>query len=206
VSRAEADVDELVAAARYALIVLEASPPIGYAHMWLTDALARVSGAGLTEAGGPPLTLVSPGTPSEPSASPAAETLGGRDVRGVDGHAPGYASRSSANTWADGAGTPGGAWNAESPAEITARRAQASSGAGIKPGRTSLAPDAGMDVPARGVSLTPPDQPTHGGPEDQAGAAAPACRCGHDAWDHTWRCTAQLAPDEWCDCIEWREA
>jgi hypothetical protein len=165
----------------------------------------HVSGAGLTEAGGPPLTTQG-AKPTEPSASPAAETLGGRDVRGVDGHAPGYASRSSANTWADGAGTPGGAWNAESPAEITARRAQASSGAGIKPGRTSLAPDAGMDVPARGVSLTPPDQPTHGGPEDQAGAAAPACSCGHDAWDHTWRCNAQLAPDEWCDCIEWREA
>jgi hypothetical protein len=36
---------------------------------------ARVSGAGLTEAGGPPLTLVSPGTPTEPSASPAAETV-----------------------------------------------------------------------------------------------------------------------------------
>jgi hypothetical protein len=53
--------------------------------------------------------------------------------------------------------------------------------------------------------LTLPARP-HGGPEDQAGAAAPACRCGHDAWDHTWRCNAQLAPDEWCDCIEWREA
>jgi hypothetical protein len=97
-----------------------------------------VSGAGLTEAGGPPLTLVSPGTPSEPSASPAAETVPPTDVPA----------------------TP----NASTPAR------------------------------------------PHGGPEDQAGAAAPACRCGHDAWDHTWRCNAQLAPDEWCDCIEWREA
>jgi hypothetical protein len=93
----------------------------------------RVSGAGLTEAGVPPLTLVSPGTPSEPSASPAAET-----------------QKDHADT----------------------------------------------TLPAR----------PHGGPEDQAGAAAPACSCGHDAWEHTWRCNAQLAPDEWCDCIEWREA
>jgi hypothetical protein len=179
VSRAEADVDELVAAARYALIVLEASPPIGYAHMWLTDALARVSGAGLTEAGGPPLTTQG-AKPTEPSASPAAETLGGRDVRGVEGHAA--------------IQTAGDLGTATQPCEPPAAVLDTPRIAGIKPGRTSLAPDAGS-LPAR----------PHGGPEDQAGAAAPACRCGHESWEHTWRCNAQLAPDEWCDCIEWRE-
>jgi hypothetical protein len=202
VSRAEADVDELVAAARYALIVLEASPPIGYAHMWLTDALARVSGAGLTEAGGPPLTLVSPGTPSEPSASPAAETLGGRDVRGVEGHAaqrgkgdcpkadPACVIRSplvdaGKSAWVE-------AGNQGSPSkEATIPEHPA----GIKPGRTSLAPDA-EPLPAR----------PHGGPEDQAGAAAPACRCGHELLDHppAGGCVAKVADDEWCDCIRWR--
>jgi hypothetical protein len=188
-----------------------------------------VSGAGLTEAGVPPLTLVSPGTPSEPSASPAAETsgregaadeilaarttgavggksvrgvcrelasgglhrdaaapsvpdasVGGRDVRGVEGHAA--------------IQTAGDLGTATQPCEPPAAVLDTPRIAGIKPGRTSLAPDAGS-LPAR----------PHGGPEDQAGAAAPACRCGHDAWEHTWRCNAQLAPDEWCDCIEWRE-
>jgi hypothetical protein len=140
----------------------------------------RVSGAGLTEAGVPPLTLVSPGTPSEPSASPAAETLGGRDVRGVEGHAA--------------IQTAGDLGTATQPCEPPAAVLDTPRIAGIKPGRTSLAPDAGS-LPAR----------PHGGPEDQAGAAAPACRCGHESWEHTWRCNAQLAPDEWCDCIEWRE-
>jgi hypothetical protein len=189
----------------------------------------RVSGAGLTEAGVPPLTLVSPGTPSEPSASPAAETsgregaadeilaarttgavggksvrgvcrelasgglhrdaaapsvpdasVGGRDVRGVEGHAA--------------IQTAGDLGTATQPCEPPAAVLDTPRIAGIKPGRTSLAPDAGS-LPAR----------PHGGPEDQAGAAAPACRCGHESWEHTWRCNAQLAPDEWCDCIEWRE-
>jgi hypothetical protein len=61
--------------------------------------------------------------------------------------------------------------------------------------------DAAPSIPApSSLPATP-----HGSGRSMPGAA-PACRCGHDAWDHTWRCTAQLAPDEWCDCIEWREA
>jgi hypothetical protein len=157
-----------------------------------------VSGAGLTEAGGPPLTLVSPGTPSEPSASPAAETsgregaadeilaarttgavggksvrgvcrelasgglhrdaaapsvpdasVGGRDVRGVEGHAA--------------IQTAGDLGTATQPCEPPAAVLDTPRIAGIKPGRTSLAPDA-VSLPAR----------PHGGPEDQAGAAAPA--------------------------------
>jgi hypothetical protein len=174
----------------------------------------KVSGAGLTEAGVPPLTLVSPGTPSEPSASPAAETLGGRQAGGVEGHA---ASECSSKRAHEGGRGFVGIKRAQSPsfvelappAYINARTSadvprggnptgQASpetlTEAGIKPGPACLAPDA-EPLPAR----------PHGGPEDQAGAAAPACRCGHDAWEHTWRCHAQLAPDEWCDCIEWRE-
>jgi hypothetical protein len=116
---------------------------------WMPLPDGPVSGAGLTEAGVPPLTLVSPGTPSEPSASPAAETLGDRDVRGVEGHAAFQ--------------TAGDLGAATQPCEPPVAVLDTPRIAGIKPGRTSLAPD-DVSLPAR----------PHGGPEDQAGAAAPA--------------------------------
>jgi hypothetical protein len=113
-----------------------------------------VSGAGLTEAGVPPLTLVSPGTPSEPSASPAAETLGG------------------------GAGAtplrtiPAGEVG-EMPPSVLQRAAS-------NEGRPE-AIDSGHGASEQVVAPVPaPDEPStlparpHGGPEDQAGAAAPA--------------------------------
>jgi hypothetical protein len=151
-----------------------------------------VSGAGLTEAGVPPLTLVSPGTPTEPSASPAAETLGGRDGIG--------------RTIRAASGDHSGSL----PISADAGSGRQTSDRAVISNETRITPhEAGQSLPTV-PSLAPDAEPLparpHGGPEDQAGAAAPACSCGHDAWEHTWRCNAQLAPDEWCDCIEWREA